>query len=26
VFTATARPLVPARFFEWAVRKYYRLG
>jgi NAD(P)-dependent dehydrogenase (short-subunit alcohol dehydrogenase family) len=26
VFAAYARPLVPARFFEWAVRKYYRLG
>jgi NAD(P)-dependent dehydrogenase (short-subunit alcohol dehydrogenase family) len=26
VFTATARPFVPARFFEWALRKYYRLG
>jgi NAD(P)-dependent dehydrogenase (short-subunit alcohol dehydrogenase family) len=26
VFTAYARPFVPARFFEWCVRKYYRLG
>jgi NAD(P)-dependent dehydrogenase (short-subunit alcohol dehydrogenase family) len=26
VFAATARPFVPARFFEWALRKYYRLG
>lgn len=26
VFAAYARPFVPARFFEWAVRKYYRLG
>jgi NAD(P)-dependent dehydrogenase (short-subunit alcohol dehydrogenase family) len=26
VFAATARPFVPARFFEWCVRKYYRLG
>lgn len=26
VFAAYARPLVPARFFEWCVRKYYRLG
>jgi hypothetical protein len=25
VFAATARPFVPARFFEWALRKYYRL-
>ena len=25
-FAATARPFVPARFFEWALRKYYRLG
>jgi len=26
VFTAYARHFVPARFFEWAVRKYYRLS
>jgi NAD(P)-dependent dehydrogenase (short-subunit alcohol dehydrogenase family) len=26
VFAAYARPWVPARFFEWCVRKYYRLG
>jgi NAD(P)-dependent dehydrogenase (short-subunit alcohol dehydrogenase family) len=26
VFAAYARPLVPARVFEWAMRKYYRLG
>jgi NAD(P)-dependent dehydrogenase (short-subunit alcohol dehydrogenase family) len=26
VFAATARHFVPARFFEWALRKYYRLG
>ncbi len=26
VFAAYARPFVPARVFEWAVRKYYRLG
>jgi NAD(P)-dependent dehydrogenase (short-subunit alcohol dehydrogenase family) len=26
VFAAYARPFVPARFFEWAVRQYYRLG
>jgi short-subunit dehydrogenase len=26
IVAAYARPLVPARFFEWAVRKYYRLG
>jgi NAD(P)-dependent dehydrogenase (short-subunit alcohol dehydrogenase family) len=26
VFAAYARPYVPARFFEWCVRKYYRLG
>jgi len=26
VFAAYARPLVPNRIFEWALRKYYRLG
>jgi NAD(P)-dependent dehydrogenase (short-subunit alcohol dehydrogenase family) len=26
VFAAYARPFVPARVFEWAMRKYYRLG
>jgi NAD(P)-dependent dehydrogenase (short-subunit alcohol dehydrogenase family) len=26
VFAAYARPFVPARFFEWCLRKYYRLG
>jgi NAD(P)-dependent dehydrogenase (short-subunit alcohol dehydrogenase family) len=26
VFAAYARPFVPARFFEWCARKYYRLG
>jgi NAD(P)-dependent dehydrogenase (short-subunit alcohol dehydrogenase family) len=26
VFAVQARPFVPARVFEWATRKYYRLG
>lgn len=26
VFAVYARPFVPARVFEWAMRKYYRLG